>query len=185
MDKKSILIIVLIFLYFWWTRRGKYVYGGSEEIHPDKWFLCFEEKCLESYNKMEQSKVDWFTFSSGLSIQSSQNDTDFSVKINEYLKSVHNFLICLYEMDNINPQPELDPNAGSQFPHVVNSKISSSYDPIIRYDPYQVIADWMPDGQYYEPYIYQTDNWIFDSANEQGLGARGVIFDFNKVSWNC
>ena len=149
---------------------------------------CFSQDCLEKYDIMECKKQEWINFASGLSVKSSQNDTAYRGKRNEYLFAVNNFLACIHNSKNITPKPVVDPSYGTaftQYTYVVASNISPELDPALRYDPYNDVAHWNPTDQFYLPYIYQIDDWILESANDQGLGKRGTVFDFSDIEFTC
>ena len=193
----TIVILILLFLFFLRSKKGKKIsILPNDDVYKPNCLDtsqlsldCLSKTCLEKYDIMECKKQEWINFASGLSVKSSQNDTAYRGKRNEYLFAVNNFLACLYNMNNISPKPVLDPGYGTaftQYTQVVASNIvDNEDDPVVRYDPYNDVAHWNPTDQYYLPYIYQIDDWILESANDQGLGQRGTVFDFSDIEFTC
>ena len=207
MNRNYSYILILLILWYWYnnkkTKKTESVFSdggssdggsgdggssggdGAETIISN--FPC--QECAEKYNSVEIALDNWINQSKLLMIKSSANDTTFRGLRNEYLLKVHNFINCIKLSGSITPEVLSNANYGSNgfsYTNIVYSNISNSQDPIIRYDPYNVVGRWDVNSPYYQPSSFDmnTINLLKLNANINDAGS-GVIFNLLNINWSC
>ena len=203
MNRNYIYLLILLLL-FWYLSKGKEEEnkevdgtGGVEPKIPIvSNFPC--QECALKYNEMEEYLNYWVNESKLLMIQSSSNDTQFRGMRNEYTRKVQSFLYCIKDSNSILPAISGDPNfcSGSNgnscnysWTNLVYSNVNHSSDPIIRYDPYNVVGVWDVNSQYYKPNNMDIDtlNLLKSHTNivSAGQSGFGIIVDYLAINWSC
>jgi hypothetical protein len=198
MNRNYIYLLVLLLLWWYLSKsKDKNKINSGDPTDPIipivSNFPC--QECALKYNEMEEYLNYWINESKLLMIQSSTNDTEFRYMRNEYQRKVKNFLLCIKDSSIVSPVISGDPNFCSstnynncnyQFTYLVYSNISQSQDPIIRYDPYNVVGVWDLNSQYYLPNNLDVDtNNLLKSKANVNDGGLGIIVDILSINWVC
>ena len=204
MNRNYIYILILLILWYWYnnkkTTKTKNIFsggGGNGSEEPETIISNFPcQQCAEKYNSVEIALDNWINQSKLLMIKSNANDTTFRGMRNEYQAKLQNFINCIKGSTSITPDVLVDPNYCTSntydqsctysFTNIVYSNISASQDPIIRYDPYNVVGMWDVNSPYYlaNSFDMNTTNLLKLNANINDAGT-GVVIDLLNINWSC